>query len=264
MNYNLVTQTTASLGNQGWDVQLLVEADGYPIYALTDPQTAQGGSADRPALLIVAGVHGEEPGAVVGLDAWLRRHVENWVGRLRMYIIPCLNPWGFERGIRFGSHGRDLNREFGSSAHLVGQAFERWLTGKRFELFMDLHEDCDFEAMYLYEVQEDAPEGPSLGRRILDTARTRVELSDGVDVDGMLTRDGMISIVYPRDEARKSTGRPIALHVYAEAAPHVVTVETPGLLDIALRSELHVLALEVACRHLAGPEQPRRQILDEL
>lgn len=250
MQYQTVLDTVAQLVRAGWDARVLTHADGYPIYALTDPAAASARAADAPALLIAAGVHGEEPGAVAGLNAWLLRRARAWVGRVQLHVVPCINPWGIERGIRFGSHGRDLNREFGASGHPAVRAFESWLAGRRFALFMDLHEDCDFETLYLYELRLEQT-GPSLGQRIVQALRNQVGISDGEDVEGRVTRDGIISVALTREEAKKRVGRPIALQVFCEAAPHVVTLETPGRLDLARRAGLHVQALDVACAYLA-------------
>lgn len=252
IRYSQVQASVGRLALQGWSVTELVQADGYPIMALTDPGVLAKQTEQAPSLLIVAGVHGEEPGAVAGLVRWLDRYAASWVGRLRMHVVPCLNPWGIERGIRFGAHGQDLNREFDRPKHPTVKAFTHWIRGLSFDLFMDLHEDCDFDTMYLYELLETvrASDEATLGRRILDMAKSRVPLSHGHDVGGMITEHGMLGGTLPRSEAAAFEGRPIAIEVYAHHTPHVVTVETPGLLELDTRAELHVMALELACKHL--------------
>lgn len=247
-----VLNTVGRLSADGWSVTNLAEADGYPILVLADPITASEQERDQSTLLIAAGIHGEEPGAVVGLLRWLEQHARIWVGQLHMHIFPCLNPWGFERGIRFAANGNDLNREFDEPRHPATQAFNRWIARRQFDLFMDLHEDCDFSAMYLYELLDPWPgvDGVTLGRRILDHSSGRVQLSDGDDVGASQTARGLISGPFSRREAAKFEGRPIAIEVYAHHAPHVVTVETPGLADLTVRADLHTDALQLACNHL--------------
>ncbi len=254
MNYSDVIRTVKSMARRGWSVHEIGSADGYPLFALTHEPTAPTKGATIPSILIDAGIHGEEPAAVVGLQQWLADHAEVWLDQFRFTIFPCLNPWGFERGIRYAADGNDLNRQFDAPRHPAVQAFRDQIANQQFDFFLDLHEDCDFTAMYLYEVIDPAPtsDGPTLGRRILDLARPDVALADKEKVDTLETADGMISVPFPREEARDFEHAPIALYVYAHHAPHTVTVETPGLLALSLRAELHVRAIQETCRYFSG------------
>ncbi len=287
MRYDLVTETVEILSERGWHSQVIAQADGYPVFLLkSDPATSGNpggrngaaalpkdrgagtppasptsfGGSGRLPLLIAAGIHGEEPASVVGLCRWLRERVEEWRNSLRFTVFPCINPWGFERGIRFAADGKDLNRQFDAPQHPAVAAVCRSLeaSGERFPLFVDLHEDCDFEAMYLYEVIDPSQRqdgAPTLGRRILDRARRRVGLYSG-PVEDLQARDGMIHVDgFDRIEARKLRGLPIALYAYAHFVPHVVTVETPGKLPLQVRAGLHVEALEEACSYLLERER---------
>lgn len=277
MDYQLVKDTVDQLSQRGWASFEIAQADGYPIFRLSSEPDSPGGSPGespvgspaagaprdgaapaataRPVLLIAAGIHGEEPGGVVGLCRWLLECSDRWMDRLRFVVFPCLNPWGFERGIRFAADGKDLNRQFHAPEHPSVAAFCRYLEAspERFPLFMDLHEDCDFEAMYLYEVI-DAPSrrsgAPTLGRRILERARRSVALYSGT-VEDLEAQDGMIRVdALERQKAREFRGAPIALFAYAHGIPHVVTVETPGRLALDVRASLQVEALEEACGYL--------------
>lgn len=208
-----------------------------------------------PRLLITAGIHGEEPASVLGAMRWLVSRSAEWRAHIDMTVIPCINPWGFERGIRFGPHGLDLNREFDAPKHPFTQAVTDFLKGRRFHLFMDQHEDCDFEAMYAYESGGETT--PTLGRRILDLAREWVPLSDHEEVGPFHTEDGLIATGRVQTDLEDLDlgdleGLPIALYVFLHHAPHVVTVETPGLQPLELRIKLHVEALEEACRYLVS------------
>lgn len=251
MNYRSVVETLKRAAQRGWQLRPLGFADGYPLYALQrSPRSAAG--ERPPSLLIAAGIHGEEPAAVIGLLRWLDERAEAWTKRIQFTIAPCLNPWGFVRGLRHGSHGKDLNREFDNPSHPAVIAFRTLVTGRRYDLFLDLHEDCDFDTMYLYELASSRPPAgvPSLGRRILAQAAPDVRLSHGDAVGPFVTQEGMIAGELTPAAARSRTGAPIALYVYGHHSAHVVTVETPGLLPLAVRAELHVRALEEGCRFL--------------
>lgn len=62
-------------------------------------------------ILIIGGFHGEEPQG----DFVIRKYlVEKDFSKIKnnIYFIPCLNPWGKDRGIRVNSNGVDLNRNY--------------------------------------------------------------------------------------------------------------------------------------------------------
>lgn len=251
--YADVLKVAEELSASGWQVRTLTTADGYPIVVLTDPFGTGGAASELSHLLIATGIHGEEPAGVLGLTRWLKQHSLRWVGAFKMDVFPCLNPWGFERGIRYAQNGQDLNRQFDRPRHPAVQAFSNWITGRTFDLFLDLHEDSDFERMYLYELLDPHPgtDVETLGRRILNRAAEKVAVSHGDDVDELQTVAGIVSGSMTRSMAAVFEGRPIAIEVFAHHAPHVVTVETPGRLDLELRIQLQVDALETAAAYLA-------------
>lgn len=255
MDYQVVYAGVDALVDRGWSKKVLAMADGYPVFLLehraTDPNPT------RPSLLIDAGIHGEEPGSVIGLFHWLQHHADRWLGAIDFTVFPCLNPWGFERGIRYDPRNRDLNREFNNPLHPAVVGFCKAIEGRRFELFMDLHEDCDFYGTYLYEVVEagrtDRVPGAAeltLGRRILDACQSIAPLSHGEEVGELITDAGMLAAPLAREELDAWDEWPIALYAYVHHTDHVVTVETPGKQPLETRSDVHARALDVACGHL--------------
>lgn len=242
------------MGERGWSVLEIGAADGYPLFAVTHEPQISFGSTQPPSLLIAAGIHGEEPAAVVGLKQWLIDHSARWLDRFRFTVIPCLNPWGYERGKRYAADGNDLNRQFDQPKHPAVSAFRRLVADEQYDCFLDLHEDSDFTSMYLYEVMlpDLATDAPTLGRRILDRARPDVTLSDKEKVGTLETADGLISVPFPREEARAFEHASAALYVYAHHAPHAVTVETPGRLERSFRAKLHVRSIDETCHFFAG------------
>lgn len=238
----------------GAEVETLTEADGYPLVAL------ETGRPTGPRLLTAAGIHGEEPAAVEGLLRWLESHAAPWLDRLRLVAFPCLNPWGYERGIRYVADGADLNRQFKDDRYPAVNAVKRRLSGLRFDLFMDLHEDCDFEKFYMYEISAGSFAGTELGERILKIAEERVGLSDGEDIGGLITRRGRAAAGDgeeggPPDHRARFEKRPkwpIAFYALMHHTDHTITLETPGLLAEDERADVHAAALEEACRWLTG------------
>lgn len=83
-------------------------ASGREIGLFRSRKSGTGGQ--RP-ILIIGGVHGDEPEGV-----WLARHVLEWLKSfktdLEWIVIPCINPDGFEAQRRTNGNGVDLNRNF--------------------------------------------------------------------------------------------------------------------------------------------------------
>ncbi|HPF51525.1 MAG TPA: DUF2817 domain-containing protein [Draconibacterium sp.] len=70
-------------------------------------------SADSPArtILIIGVFHGEEPQGEYIISRYLKEKDFSAI-KNHLYFIPCLNPWGKERGIRVNQNGVDLNRNY--------------------------------------------------------------------------------------------------------------------------------------------------------
>ena len=70
-------------------------------------------SRDKRAktILVIGVFHGEEPQGEHAINRYLAERdfasIKN-----HLYFIPCLNPWGKERGIRVNPNGVDLNRNY--------------------------------------------------------------------------------------------------------------------------------------------------------
>jgi murein peptide amidase A len=71
-----------------------------------------GGSAKAPALLVVGGVHGDEPSSVeAAMELGSRLAAEMSVAR-RVILVPVLNPDGLVAGTKNSARDVDLNRNF--------------------------------------------------------------------------------------------------------------------------------------------------------
>ncbi len=80
----------------------------HPIYAVV----TQNYRKDLPRIILSAGIHGEEPAGVYTLLEFINRGVVNYLDHFSFLILPCLNPYGFTRGVRFSRDVSDLNRSF--------------------------------------------------------------------------------------------------------------------------------------------------------
>jgi hypothetical protein len=88
--------------------------DGSPIQLYTLNKT----KTEKPIILIVGGVHGDEKTSIYGIyetvkfllesSKWSRFITSNFV----VQIVPCLNVYGFNHNKRNNSKNKDLNRDF--------------------------------------------------------------------------------------------------------------------------------------------------------
>jgi len=72
-------------------------------------------------LLVMAGIHGEEPEGTILLSRALRT-----VQELHADVILCANPDGITRGTRANAHGVDLNRNFPAANWSPETIYTRW------------------------------------------------------------------------------------------------------------------------------------------
>jgi hypothetical protein len=83
-------------------------AGGLPLELF---KSAKKNTPNSGPILIIGGVHGDEPEGV-----WLAQHALEWLKstpvRCPWLLIPCLNPDGFNKNERVNSNGVDLNRNF--------------------------------------------------------------------------------------------------------------------------------------------------------
>jgi predicted deacylase len=102
---------------------------------------------------IFAGIHGDEPEAVLGLiDVVRGLNARPEVARdYRLLIYPVCNPSGLIDGTRCSRSGADLNREFWhSSAEPEVQLLERELRHQQFDGIISLHTDDTSDGVYGY------------------------------------------------------------------------------------------------------------------
>lgn len=68
-------------------------------------------NAAAKTILIIGVFHGEEPQGEYIIKRYLKE--TDFLGiSNNLHFIPCLNPWGMERGLRVNKNGVDLNRNY--------------------------------------------------------------------------------------------------------------------------------------------------------
>ena len=182
----------------------------HPIYAAL----TKNYRSDLPRIILSAGIHGEEPAGVYALLEFMNREISKFLAHFSFLILPCLNPYGFTRGVRFGSGVADLNRSFDNGAALPEVAAVKDMLRKfpgPYYLAIDLHEtntymprgkDLSVEnipaGFYMYETTRSGR--PVLGPVILKALRASgYPISRRRSIYGAECRNGLIASIPPEN-----------------------------------------------------------------
>jgi murein peptide amidase A len=243
-DYGEVVKRLRNLPRREWRVEQVGEVWGYPFFQVQG-RIIRG----APAVLLTAGIHGEEPGSVAGALRWLESGESakwgvNWV------VLPCINPYGWERNQRRNPQHRDINRQFRDSrACPEAILIERLLKGQRFLFSLDLHEDVDATGYYLYELRRSPP---FVGEKILAAVSKVVPINRDAVIDGnQATGLGLIRREADIGTLKRRRRRPMAYHVFLHCSDHILGSETPVHFPLERRAKAHTVALRTALSALA-------------
>lgn len=95
-------------------------------------------------ILIIGVFHGEEPQGEYAINRYLNETNFETI-KNNLHFIPCLNPWGKERGIRTNSNGVDLNRNYPT---------ENWELTKKDENYSGDFPASEDETRFIIELLE--------------------------------------------------------------------------------------------------------------
>ena len=111
-------------------------------------------------VLIVAGIHGDEPsGSHAALSILLDPALKKKIARtgIALDVVPLANPSGMIRTTRKTIGGHDMNRYFSDKPQknepLECMALRNFLKNahRTYDLLLSLHEDPEFKTFYLYD-----------------------------------------------------------------------------------------------------------------
>ena len=139
--------------------------DGAPIQLYTLDKT----KTEKPIILIVGGVHGDEKTSIYGIyetvkfllesNKWSRFITSNFV----IQIVPCLNVYGFNNNKRNNSNDKDLNRDFIKTTQKETKALTNYINKNkdRIKIIIDSHNaynteylSCKQEMKYFEEYED--------------------------------------------------------------------------------------------------------------
>lgn len=139
--------------------------DGSPIQLYTLDKT----KTDKPIILIVGGVHGDEKTSVYGIyetvkfllesNKWSRFITSNFL----IQIVPCLNVYGFNNNKRNNENDKDLNRDFIKTTQKETKALTQYIKQNKdkIKIILDSHNayneefiSCKQEMKYFDEYED--------------------------------------------------------------------------------------------------------------
>ena len=184
---------------------------------------------------IFAGIHGDEPGGILGLIQLIRAlDAHPPIGReYQLWLYPVCNPSGYADGTRRSRGGRDLNREFWkNSAEPEVQLLERELRLHRFNGIISLH--CDDVSDCMRGFVNGASMSQYLLKPALAAAERALSSNAASRIDGFHAFNGII--------AAREDG---ALQAPPEqkAAPFEIVLQAPQRAPLQLQAHAFLFAL---------------------
>ena len=193
--------------------------------------------------LISAGIHGDEPGGVETIVRFLQEskyldYQDEW----EITLLPCINPFGYEFGIRENHKGKDLNRLFKEDLPPLEVVFAKSIINTGFEISIELHEDNESNGYYLYQKGvKNKHEG--IGLKILNSLKEIIPINLDKEIDGSKADRGVIG-----KELDFSAMKwwPMALYSYFRGTQMCLTLEAPSSFELKARVDANLVALNTA------------------
>ena len=185
---------------------------------------------------IFAGIHGDEPGGILGLMDFIRALDETpEFGRsFDLWIYPVCNPTGYLARTRESASGKDLNREFwkGSTEKEI-QLLEQEIQTRQFDGIISLHSDDTSPGFYGFA------RGDVMARQLLAPALEAAEAALPRDsrsvIDGFSAINGIIEDSYDGILSAPAEQSP---------QPFELILESPALAPLDAQRQAFTLALQ--------------------
>ena len=204
------------------------------------------GAGNQFRVLISAGIHGDEPSGVETICALIENDILiNYTDDWEIILLPCLNPYGYERGMRENHEGIDLNRSFRNESPPQEVVFAQSIFDKEFDLTIELHEDDESKGYYLYQ-KGDHLEDDVLGPQIIHTVKKIIPINDDSEIDGHISKAGIVTTV---EDYKTMDWWPMTLFSISKNSRRCFTLESPTALPLEKRVAAHISAVEMALNY---------------
>ena len=141
----------------------------------------------KKTVVVVAGVHGDEPAPVESVIQFIEEsHPENHV---RLLVHPIFSPWGYVHNQRKNGSGRDLNRTKSLILEPEQSLFFMSLINEQIDFFLTCHEDSWSRKIYAYAFGKQYSD---LYKDILKNAEKYMQININDRIDGLPASGGLI------------------------------------------------------------------------
>lgn len=184
---------------------------------------------------IFAGIHGDEPEAVLGLVDLVRGlNARPEVARdYHLFVYPICNPGGLVDGTRCSRSGADLNRKFWqNSAEPEVQLLEMDLRRQQFDGIISLHTDDTSDGVYGFA--RCSAEKHDLLHDALEAAHHALPRCRSKLIDGFAATNAIIRTCYAGVLSAPAEQQP---------QPWEIILETPQRAPVHLQRQAFVLAI---------------------
>ena len=213
------------------DTQLAAAEGGWTAIPITESLVGYERLSPRATanVYISAGIHGDEP---AGPLAALELFKENaWPADVNVWLVPCLNPRGYELNTRENENGVDLNRDYRTLAAPVTKAHSTWLDARPgFDISLLLHEDWESNGFYLYELNPQ--QRPSFAEVIVSGVKDVCPIDLSPVIEG---RDAKGGIICANPDLQKRKDWPEAFYLIHNKSPISYTLEAPSDFPLVTR-----------------------------
>ncbi len=204
-------------------------------------------AASSRRVFLGTGVHGDEPAAVTAVLQFLEERRWERYPRLSFTIFPCVNPNGYDLGIRENAAGDDVNRSFLGEGTPESRAMRRVLEGDNFDYWIDAHEDYAEDGYYMF-----APTDTTWAADIVRAVGQVGPINIKPEIDEMPILDGIVQFEGAvRDRFEERTDWPMAFYLIKNFSERGFTPETPGLKPLDLRVVMQLAAYDAALTMLS-------------
>lgn len=217
---------------------------GASLFALS---AVSWGELTLPAIVLAAGVHGDEPEgieAALGLLESLANGARP-LRRHRLVVLPCLNPSGLTARTRANRAGQDINRQFDVDSTPETAAVRAFLSAEQPEILIDLHTDAQTDGFYMIEVLR--PRIASLGEKLrAGMAARQIPLEPAPRFATSVGRDGLLAptLRQIREFERRASGTALTELGWQSGVKRGYVLETPRSAGFEEGAILHRAALD--------------------
>ncbi len=193
------------------------------------------GNQDKPKIALLSGLHGNEPAGPHAILDYLLSGKTN--DEINLFVMPLLNPHGFNRFIRKDGNNTDMNRQWNESSRKLIRRLKKLFLMKKFDMVISLHEDPSVDGFYVYGGRY--IKGKNL-KSIADIIRNYMKpIKDG-EIYGDPVYDG---VVEDNNEEKPKHKKSLEFFFDRNNIPNI-TVEISGKGDLEDRIEIYRKFLE--------------------